>query len=218
MNLSHNSQKIKVGTVIRGVHMAQSTASPTPRNSQLPTVAALIGNEPPVLVVPEQAPEDSNSAYARGVLEGREKALKELAASADAICKLAESLQAESKEMRRAVDRFATLLSLRIAAKIIGREVTEAEAVQRMIAHALSQVPVRTNLSIRLNPADAALLTPLRGKMLDKTTQLPDTVVFIPDENIHRGGCIITSALGELDARVETHLAFIEKALLAGER
>jgi len=163
----------------------------------------------------EETPE---AAYERGLREGCRHAQQELAESAEAVRKLSEALQRESTEMRRAVDRFATLLSLRIAAKIIGREVTEAEAVQRMIAHALAQVSLRTNLAIRLNPKDIEVLTPLRGKMIDKSILLPDDVTFVPDETIHRGGCIINSAMGQLDARVETHLAFIEKAILSSEQ
>lgn len=213
-----NSQKIKLGQVLTSVQFAPAAAprpvalpaAPVCRHPSQPAVP------PPAAVIEDEA-ENAEDAYERGHREGRQQAQSELAESADAVRKIAEALQRESKEMRRAIDRFATLLSLRIAAKIIGREVTEAEAVQRMIAHALAQVPVRENLSIRLNPKDIEVLTPLRGKMLDKSILLPEDVMFIPDESIHRGGCIISSALGQLDARVETHLSFIEKAMLSNE-
>ena len=222
--MSPNTQTIKLGQVLHSVQLA---AGQSARPITLPscghthtapparTIQTPVSTAPVVHHEDEESPE---AAYARGVKEGAQKAQHELAESAEAVRKLAEALQRESKDMRRAVDRFATLLSLRIAAKIIAREVTEAEAVQRMIAHALAQVPMKANLTIRLNPKDIDVLVPLRGKMLDKTTQLPEDVTFIPDESIHRGGCIINSALGQLDARVETHLAFIEKAMTGGEQ
>ncbi|MGD0088798.1 MAG: FliH/SctL family protein [Planctomycetota bacterium] len=197
------STKIQVGRVLRNVLVAPGSGGSTPGAGTSAAAAAI--------------KEAAQQAFEKGLAAGREEARRELASALAAVGKMATALQQEANEIRQKSDRHATLLALRIAAKVVGREVAAAETVQRMVGVALAQVPLEPGLSIRLNPQDAAVLAPLRSKMLEVGVELPEEMTLVSDPGIQRGGCIIDSKLGQVDARLETQLAFIERALCGGD-
>lgn len=130
-----------------------------------------------------------------------------------AVAALADSFARQTREMRRVADHLATELALAIAAKLLEREVTDAAATRTLIAHALANVPVSGRLTIRLNPADADLLREARGKPLAEGAVLPEDATLVADPSLKRGGCIVESGAGSLDARLETQLALVARAL-----
>ena len=195
-NSSPSEHSVHIGRVVHSVHLAQQAAS---TQGQGTAPGGLRGQ--------------AAQGYERGFLEGREEARRELAGALHTVMKMSDNLQRQSNEMKRAVDRFATLLSLRIAAKIVGREVSNPDTLRHMIGQALAQVPAQEQLSVRLNPLDLELLKKLGDKPIDG-----NNVVLVADPSVHQGGCIIESAVGCLDARIETQLAMIERALKSGEK
>ena len=214
MSLLRNSQSIKVGQVIRSVQLAPNTqVMPTPpvvtqhQLSKLSTESVPPG-PPATPPAPQKNPDEE---YERGLAKGREEARRELAASMAAVAKMAEALKREAIEIRKASDRHATELALCIARKVIGKELSDPVTVASMIMSALNHVPGMSGLGIHLNPKDMETLSAHRNLF-------PEDAKLISDDTISRGGCIIVSSLGELDARVETQLALVQKALLADER
>lgn len=199
-SLPRPSTKIHVGRVLHDVQLvSKAAASSAGKQDAAEAEAAL------------------KQAYERGLAAGKEEARRELASALAAVEKMSAALQREAVEMRQAADRLSTQLALRIAAKVIGQEVSQAETVKHMIGTALVSVPLEEGLTIRLNPQDLAVLEPLRGKLLKTGVELPKDVVLTGDPGIERGGCIIGSRLGQMDARVETQMAFIKRALSGEE-
>jgi flagellar biosynthesis/type III secretory pathway protein FliH len=134
-----------------------------------------------------------------------------------ALGKLMDSLQKQSLSLAMRMDNLATQLALRIATKVIMREMENPQNMKSRIAHALAQIPLNERLTIRLNPADHEILEQARGAQLDGPQVLPADVILIADSSIQRGGCIVEGAAGTLDARIETQFKIIEQAL-GGDR
>jgi flagellar assembly protein FliH len=122
-------------------------------------------------------------------------------------------IHAHTQEFQRNLDHHGVVLAMRIAEKIIGRAVADAKTVQHMIAQTLLQVPMKRGLKIRLSPTDAAALLELREKHGASCSAVPEDAEIIPDPAITKGGCIIDSMLGRVDARIETQLELLDRAL-----
>jgi flagellar biosynthesis/type III secretory pathway protein FliH len=208
MNWSPRPQTISVG---RRVHSVSLAATPAGFGTGVP--ATDHGQEARATPPPTPRPTPPEE-YARGVREGREQARRELATALAAASAAAQALEREVREQHRAMEHFALKLALCLASRIIGREVADGTEVRRLLAEALAHVPVQTNLIIRMNPQDVAVLEQFRGKLLAPHAALPSDVVFTPDESLARGGCIIESPMGLLDASFETQLLRLEAALL----
>ena len=162
---------------------------------------------------PAQDRDAGRGEFERGVAAGLEQARRESAAAIQAFNRISQQLQAQSVEVQAALDRHAGVLAVRIAAKIIGNELNKPETALKMIAQALAQVPVQRKMKIRLNPRDAALLEGLRGKVMAPGMVLPEHVELAPDAGVSSGGCVIETPIGQMDARLETQLDLIERAL-----
>jgi flagellar assembly protein FliH len=155
--------------------------------------------------------------FDRGLKQGREDARRELIPTLNTLHQLIQSLQGQAQEHKIVLDRFATNLALRIAEQIIEREVAHPDVVRKMIATALSQIPIKNGLTLRIHPEDARMLEGLRGQILSGKTLLPENVHLIADASIARGGCSADTQAGNLDAKIETQLELLRKTLVPDE-
>ena len=202
MNSLPRGQTVHIGRILRGVENiakvegGQAATDGAPAKPAGPTTQQLI-----------------DAAFEQGRARGREEALREMAPTAVALKQMTDVLARESRDHAGAIDRFATRLALRIAAKILDREVSDPAMLTHMIASALSQIPLNGPLSIRLNPLDVVELNAFLGQALSKNVFMPKETILVGDPSIRRGGCVIDNASGRLDARIETQLSLIEKSL-----
>lgn len=105
-------------------------------------------------------------------------------------------------------------LSVKIAEKIIGEEIKADEKTRgEIVLNALRHARQQEMLTIRVNAADAPLLENMREKI--DSFGRAKFIDFVADQAVKTGGCIIESASGTIDARLETQLKILEKALLA---
>lgn len=165
--------------------------------------------EPEAPVVTTPSPELLKAEFDRG----RDEARRELAVAYAALNALVSGVKKESAEMLQAIDRHSTILGLQIAKKVIGREVENGAVVQGVIASALAQVPSKDKLVIRLHPSDRMMLEELRNDPVQGHSLLPADATLMADNSVRKGGCVIETPIGTLDARLETQLQLIEQAL-----
>ncbi|HEY6803263.1 MAG TPA: FliH/SctL family protein [Pyrinomonadaceae bacterium] len=102
-------------------------------------------------------------------------------------------------------------LALEIARKVIHLEVrSNAEVAVELTRAALSRVPYRAPATIHLNPEDFAYVQ-------TNQHQLPSghSLAFVEDRAIERGGCVVQTEMGEIDASIEQQFGEIEAALSA---
>lgn len=112
------------------------------------------------------------------------------------------------------VERDALRLAVRIAEKIIGRELEQRpDTIADIAAAAIRHARQHEMLTVRINPADVPRVQENRAR-LDATgrARLLD---IVSDQRVRPGGCIIESESGTVDAELETQLRVIERALLA---
>lgn len=142
----------------------------------------------------------------RAEVEGRERGLA-------AVTELLVGARAAAAKARVGAEAELRVLAVRIAEKILGRELkSDAETVVDVAVEALRHVGEPRELVVRCAAEDVDALE--RGKpRLVERCRAAQAVRFVADERVARGGCIIESELGIVDARLATQLEAIERAL-----
>jgi len=171
---------------------------------------------------------------ARKILRGASQAANDLIVEAEAEAEIIRSDAYESgreesaqelledilaaREQRsqalHAVEQEVLKLAVKVAEKIIGREIEKDETVRaEIVLTALRQARQQEMLTVRVNANDLPLVEKMRERIdaFGRARYLD----FVADQAIGEGGCLIESASGTIDARLETQLRVLENALLA---
>ncbi|MDH4263077.1 MAG: flagellar assembly protein FliH [Spirochaetia bacterium] len=137
-------------------------------------------------------------------------------------------------EVRRLIDRLGTILGhaidvreqvikesekqmvemiLIIARKVIKDEIVERkEVVLNNIRDGLSRIKERDRIDIRVNFADLELTTAHKDEVIKMMESLRKVNIY-EDSRVDRGGVIIETDVGAIDARISTQLKEIEEAI-----
>jgi flagellar assembly protein FliH len=183
---------------------------------------AIVKKEPVVFAEPAAPAIDvamlEKAAFDSGYLQGQ-KAAKELAEhKMDVVMrKYSEALQEISSlksVLRSQVEREVVKLAVEVAKKIVYREIhIDPAIIQTLVRVALSHVAEKSSVTIYLNPVDYAYLIKQRPELAQ-----PDgrEMVFLSDNSIAQGGCLIQTECGDIDARIEEKFREVENAFFEG--
>jgi flagellar assembly protein FliH len=164
--------------------------------------------------------------FKAGFDEGRrftEKTLRDdlaaqMAESRDVIGTLTANLLQQYEELYAAAERSVVKLALGIAERIVKREVVfDNEVVLRQIHEGTKRVIGVERIKIRVNPADEQYVREHRSQLLTSADSVRELVIEV-DENAERGGCILESDSGNVDALIATQLERIEAAMFGDKR
>jgi flagellar assembly protein FliH len=164
-----------------------------------------------------EASEIEKQAYERGFSEG-EKAGKEVGEkSLEAILKQyargLDELNNLRKEIFTTSEREVLRLALEIARKVIRREVSvDEELILTLVKVALNRLSEQTIITVRMNPRDYQSIQRHHAAHSSAGT-LSEGIKLLEDPSISRGGCLIETESGIIDARIEEQLREIENGL-----
>lgn len=107
-------------------------------------------------------------------------------------------------------------LAFEAVLRILGEAAPTRAGVLAIVRGALQTLPEREGLVVRLAPHDAAAVEALR----DELPRLAGTrgLELVADDRIELGGCLIETAGGGLDARLETQVQRLRELLLAARQ
>jgi type III secretion system HrpE/YscL family protein len=156
-----------------------------------------------------EAEQEAERLRAKAAAEGRERGL-------GAVTELLAGARASAARARAGAERELRALAVRIAEKILGRELAlRPEAVLDVVAEALALTGDPRELIVRVSPDDLAALERGKPRLLERCRSA--TLSFRADETVARGGCVVETELGVVDARLSTQLEAIERALRGDE-
>ncbi|MDX1699496.1 MAG: FliH/SctL family protein [Melioribacteraceae bacterium] len=102
-------------------------------------------------------------------------------------------------------------VSKRISEKIIGKELDDESKIEDLLRDNLRKIIGSNDIVVKLNPQDYNIIEGSTNKFLGSSGVTK--INFEPNENIQVGGCLIESEIGNLDARVESRIEEVIKAL-----
>lgn len=108
----------------------------------------------------------------------------------------------------------AVRLAVAIASRIVRAELSvQPELARGMITDALQTAAGSTRLRVRLHPDDIAELGPQAEDVVQSLASCGEATI-IPDATIERGGSLVETQHGTIDARLDTQLERITSELL----
>ena len=167
---------------------------------------------------PQLLADREQAAFERGRIEG-ERALGEqlLQQRADLIelqngifQSLRDALPATIQDCESAV----VTLAFEVAQKLVADLPITADSIAATVREALDQAQEAGECWVQLHPDDLALI-----ERLNRPQALPhgatERLHFESSPAVTRGGCLVKTRFGLVDARRETKLALLQKSLLA---
>ncbi len=160
--------------------------------------------------------------FAQGLAEGREKgnaeATKKVTDAAATVVNtlvvLVNDLEARRMALLEECRREVLRLAMRVAERVVRREVTvDPSVLERTVARAVELTAQKNDIDIHVNPADLDAMHRFLPDLARKFAGLHVGHVMA-DEAVSRGGCILRSNEGTVDADIATQMEELEKLLL----
>ena len=155
-----------------------------------------------------EAEADAMRAIAReeGLRDGREEALAALAPALEALNQAVEAMQLEQIARAERLEAHAVDLGLFLAEKVLGGAIAvEPERVLEAVRGALRGIVERERVTVLVHPEDLELV---RDAMDDIRASLGgiEHCEVQSERRVSRGGAVVRTPEGDVDARVETKL------------
>jgi flagellar assembly protein FliH len=146
------------------------------------------------------------AAREEGLQEGRDEALAALTPGVEALAQAVEAVRADQYARAERLEAHAVDLALFLAEKVIGGALAvQPDRVVEAVRGALRGIVERERITILVHPEDLELV---REAMDDMRTTLGgiEHCEVQAERRVSRGGAVVRTADGDVDARVETKL------------
>jgi flagellar biosynthesis/type III secretory pathway protein FliH len=156
------------------------------------------------------------AGHAEGFAAGRSEAGSELAPAAAALADAARQLNMLQSEAADRVEPEAVELAVRMAEKVVaGALDVEPGRLLDVVRGALRTIVERERVVVLVHPDDLDLL---RDGVAEVTGSLGgiEHLEVQEERRVARGGAILRTSFGEVDARIETKLARARDAVIEG--
>jgi len=172
--------------------------------------------------------EGERAGYEAGLERGRSEAMEQVLSEAlephrqlldqlgpawlEQVGRFAEERERLLEDARRELLSFALEIARRVVQRTI--EVDETVCIDQ-VSEALALLGRPGTLHISISPEDRDVLERALPDLLEKA-HLTEGVELVETDEVPRGGCLVSTVEGTVDARIETQLVRITEALLPG--
>lgn len=209
--ISHLFQEIDAGRPLTNRSEAEKGFEPIDVNGNnsflLDSEKVSVDNETPLEDIRESA---YNEGFIKGEKTGKESERERLRNLFDTFGTAFTELGKLKETLNLNAERGAVELALAIAEKVISHEVSiNKEILLGVLKGALEKVIDPEKIKIRINPLDLQFINE-SGYRISGLTDNPKGVVMEGDDTVSRGGCVIETGFGSIDARIESQLQAVE--------
>src|SRR3954447_24589811 len=146
------------------------------------------------------------AALDEGYVAGRAEALESLQPALSALASAVEQVREQQAAAAAELERRAVELGLALASKVlVGALSVEPERVLDSVTGALRGIVERERITIMVNPDDLEIVRGAIDELRDSLGGIEHCEVQA-ERRVGRGGCIVRTPVGDVDARVETKL------------
>lgn len=160
--------------------------------------------------------------YEDGIIQGKEQAESLVQKEYEAKIHQAEALLEQGFEEKGAIiaeaEPFLLEMSTVIAEQIVKQELTHSpEKFVDLIQQHILRFKEKDSITICVHPDDFDFIQTQRGHLVSVVNGETE-IKIIPDHSVTAKGCIIRTAYGSVDARIDTQIEEIKKAILDARR
>ena len=170
------------------------------------------------LKLTEQAAYERGKKDAEATLQGQLEVMKTEYATeqqqklADFFKNIQDDLGGQVPRMLQSLEKHVINLAADIAMKIVAGIPVDKSMVETVVKDALAKAEKDTDVVVLLNEADLELLSQADSELLQRTHGSSE-VVFKASPEVSRGGCLLETRYGTVDARIETKADVLKKAV-----
>ncbi len=190
--------------------------------SECPTITAVQSNVSHKVPAPAPLPAQENqdqlhAAYDRGRIDGEKSVSEQLIKQRNEMNELFQGIMTSMSQavtqVVRDTENMLVSLALEVAQKLVAEMPISAEMVEAAIQDALGQVEGTAQVTVRLHPADLEILQKSSSSLLENS-QGATEFRFLGSPEVSRGGCLVQTRFGVVDARRETKFDLLKRNLL----
>ena len=170
------------------------------------------------LKLTEQAAYERGKKDAEATLQGQLEVMKTEYATeqqqklADFFKNIQDDLGGQVPRMLQSLEKHVINLAADIAMKIVAGTPVDKSMVETVVKDALAKTEKDTDVVVLLNESDLELLSQADSELLQRTHGSSE-VVFKASPEVSRGGCLLETRYGTVDARIETKADVLKKAV-----
>jgi flagellar assembly protein FliH len=161
-------------------------------------------------------PASEREAYERGRHDGekalREQLIRQRAEIMELQNGVLNSLRQSISQVTRECEGAMVALALEIAGKLVADLPISSEMIEGAVREALTHVEQKGSIVVLLNPMDYELLQQANSPVL-LTDAGGERIKFESSANVSRGGCLVQTKFGVVDARRETKFEALKASL-----
>ncbi|UOF89356.1 flagellar assembly protein FliH [Fodinisporobacter ferrooxydans] len=156
--------------------------------------------------------------FASGYDEGKNKAFEEYRTTIEKSEQILRYTQQERLDYLAENEPFMIELVCEIARRVIHRQLqVSPDLLIPIIKQALQEIQDYQKVEIRVHPDDYEHVFQSKHTLVNSIPGQSE-ILIIPDSNVENGGCVIQSEFGTVDARIDTQLSEIKRALTSVAR
>lgn len=164
------------------------------------------------------AEEELRASYERGRREAEqalsEQLLRQRAEVHELMRGALESMRQAVPQIVRDTENAMVALSLSVAQKLVASMPISAVLIEAVVRDALTQIEGTAQFTVRLHPADLELLQKSDSPLLGGGDGEKE-FRFLSSPEVTRGGCLVQTQFGTVDARRETKFDLLQRMLTA---
>lgn len=161
---------------------------------------------------PEFFKKQLEESFQRGFKEGQERTRREI--EQDYTNKLLRKYEETYNILQHFDDRFVEyeaafeslviLTSFEVAEKILQREIEDKSIVNENVRNSIAKIMGANEVRLKLHPTDVTELDEKSKKIINSSSF--NRIKIEGDDRIEKGGCLIETEIGSVDARISTQL------------
>jgi flagellar assembly protein FliH len=156
------------------------------------------------------------SGFRQGEKAGMEIAEKKVEAMMRRYSEAVLELGREKSNLYAQVEREVVKLALAVAKKIVHREIqADKEIIQTLVKVAMSHVAEKTAVTVHLHPLDYNFILERKAE-LSQNDRAGGEISLLADKSIERGGCLVRTECGDIDARIDEEFREVERGFFEG--
>jgi|GEM_PF-1152968 len=155
----------------------------------------------------KKIPMIEKEAYEKGFFQGEQSGLeigeRKIKAIADNFSQIVAELGKIKRKIYQDNEKEIIDMAIKISEKIVHQEISlNNEVIVSVAKAAISQAVDRENLIIKINPADFETVLKYKPKIMDSMDGI-NVILLKKDEGILRGGCVVETDFGDIDAQID---------------
>lgn len=152
--------------------------------------------------------------YKEGYATGYADGLKRATPVIDSFASLVRELTEAREKFYSNSESEMVELVINVAHVALGDQIEKNPSlIRHVIKNAVRKLQAREEMTIRVNPLDIEEAEKVRAEIIKEVEDI-EKVSFKGDPLVSRGGCMLDTNMGSIDARVETQLEAMRESLL----